>query len=143
MPRLSSLDGNKISYQEWGAAGTLPPVLLHHGFLSNATSNWVTPGVVAALSDAGRQVIALDARGHGASGKPHDPSVYGEGKMAQDLRQLVDVAGAAQVDLVGYSMGALVALLAASQDARIHRLVVGGIGAGVLDLGGWESRRTP
>ncbi len=142
IPRFTSVDGIEIAYYEWGAAGTLPPVLLHHGFISNATVNWVTPGVVAALSDAGRQVIALDARGHGASGKPHDPSVYGEDKMARDLRQLVDVVGAAQVDLVGYSMGALVALLAASQDARIHRLVVGGIGAGVVDLGGMESRRT-
>src|ERR1035438_9843763 len=116
----------------WGAAGALPPVFLHHGFIANADINWVRPGIVAALTNAGRQVVALDARGHGSSDKPHDPSYYGEEKMARDLRQLFDSIGAVRVDLVGYSMGAIVSLIAASQDERIRRLVVGGVGSGVV-----------
>jgi pimeloyl-ACP methyl ester carboxylesterase len=71
--------------------------------------------------------VALDARGHGASGKPHDPSFYGEEKMAGDLRQLFDLSGTQQVDLVGYSMGANVSLLTASQDTRVRRLMVCGV----------------
>jgi pimeloyl-ACP methyl ester carboxylesterase len=140
MPHFASADGIDIAYQDWGAdapaapATSLPPVVLHHGFIADATVNWVGPGVVAALVRAGRRVIALDARGHGASGKPHDPSSYGEEKMAADLRRLFDlISGAEQVDLVGYSMGAAVALLVASQDARVRRLVVGGVGAGIAD----------
>jgi pimeloyl-ACP methyl ester carboxylesterase len=143
MPRFSALDGTEIAYYEWGSAGQLPPMVLHHGFISNTKVNWVGTGIVNALTSAGRQVIALDARGHGASGKPHDPALYGEEKMAQDLRQLFDAIGAAQVDLVGYSMGAIVALIVASQDARVRRLVVGGVGAGVVEHGGMETPQLP
>ncbi len=140
MPRFIAADGVEIAYETWGTAGALPPVLLHHGFISNARNNWVQPGIVAALTNAGRQVVALDARGHGTSGKPHDASFYGEEKMARDLRQLFDNVGARQVDLVGYSMGAVVSLLTASQDERIRRLVVGGVGAGVAEPGEGNAR---
>ena len=146
MPHFASHDGIDIAYQEWAADETaaraamaapaipLPPVVLHHGFIADANVNWVVPGVVAALVRAGRRVVALDARGHGASSKPHDPSSYGEEHMAADLRRLFDLIGGAElVDLVGYSMGAAVALLVASQDARVRRLVVGGVGAGIVD----------
>jgi pimeloyl-ACP methyl ester carboxylesterase len=115
-------------------------VILHHGFIANANVNWVLPGIVTALTNAGRQVVALDARGHGDSGKPHDPVFYGEEKMVQDLRRLFDSVGASRVDLVGYSMGAIVSLIAASQDERIRRLVVGGVGAGVVEQGGVDTR---
>lgn len=133
MDHFIASDGVEIAYQTWGSAGPMPPVVLHHGFIANANLNWVLPGIVAALTDAGRQVAALDARGHGASGKPHDPSFYGEGKMAQDLRQLFDIIGTAQVDLVGYSMGAVVSLLTASQEKRIRRMVVGGVGGMLIE----------
>lgn len=152
MPRFSSFDGTEIAYQEWGAdaagaadataATPLPPVVLHHGFIADANLNWVGPGVVAALVRAGRRVVALDARGHGASGKPHDPGFYGEDKMAADLRRLFDLTGASQVDLAGYSMGAVVSLLTASQDARVRRLVVGGVGGGLVARDGLAARAT-
>ena len=139
MPEFLSFDGIKIAYETWGAAGERPPVLLHHGFIANAEINWVRPGIVTALTQAGCQVFALDARGHGASGKPHDPAFYGEAKMVRDLQQLIDLIGVDQVDLVGYSMGAIVSLSTASQDARIRRLVVGGVGAGVVEAGGLDT----
>ncbi|MGO8946737.1 MAG: alpha/beta fold hydrolase [Ktedonobacterales bacterium] len=140
MPRFLSFDGIEIAYETWGTAGERPPVLLHHGFIANAEINWVRPGIVAALTQAGRQVVAIDARGHGTSAKPPDPAFYGEDKMVQDLRQLIDITGAEQVDLVGYSMGAIVSLSTASQDTRIRRLVVGGVGAGVVEAGGLDGR---
>jgi pimeloyl-ACP methyl ester carboxylesterase len=141
--RFTAPDGIELAYYVWGGASILPPVVLHHGFISNTKVNWVGTGIVEALTAAGRQIVALDARGHGASGKPHDPTQYGEEKMAQDLRRLFDVVGAAQVDLVGYSMGAIVALIVASQDARVRRLVVGGAGAGVVEHGGMETPQIP
>ena len=146
MPRFSSFDGIEIAYQEWGGDSMttlLPPVFLHHGFIADANLNWVGPKVTEALSRAGRRVVALDARGHGASGKPHDSSFYGEDKMAADLRRLFDLSGVDQVDqvdLVGYSMGALVSLLTASQDSRVRRLVVGGVGAGIVERDSLNSR---
>jgi pimeloyl-ACP methyl ester carboxylesterase len=144
MPTFTSFDGVEIAYETWGNASPLPAVLLHHGFIANADINWVRPGIVAALTQAGRRVVALDARGHGASAKPYDPAFYGEDKMARDLEQLIDLAleatGQNTVDLVGYSMGAIVSLTTASQDSRIRRLVVGGIGAGVVEQGGLDIR---
>src|SRR5215469_9763118 len=144
MPKFTSVDGIEIAYQTWGDTGPLPAVLLHHGFIANADINWVRPGIVAALTHAGRRVVALDARGHGASGKPYDPAFYGEDKMSQDLVQLIDLVlgatGQSVVDLVGYSMGAIVSLITAARDGRIRRLVVGGVGAGVVEQGGLDAR---
>jgi pimeloyl-ACP methyl ester carboxylesterase len=133
-------DGIEIAYQEWGEREPSPPVVLHHGFVANADANWVGPGVVDALLAAGHRVIAPDARGHGRSDKPHDPARYGEQRMARDLAVLLDVIGASQIDLVGYSMGAIVALIFSSDEARVRRLVVGGIGSGVIECGGVDRR---
>jgi pimeloyl-ACP methyl ester carboxylesterase len=114
--------------------------VLHHGFAADANANWVVPGVLDALLAADRQVIAPDARGHGRSEKPHDPSYYGEQRMARDLGRMLDLVGAAQVDLVGYSMGAIVSLIFSSDDERVRRLVVGGVGSGVIECGGVDRR---
>jgi pimeloyl-ACP methyl ester carboxylesterase len=134
-------DDVQIAYQQWGGEGTpSPPVVLHHGFVVDANANWVGPGVVDALVAAGRRVIAPDARGHGASEKPHDPARYGEDRMARDLAVLLDTVGAAEVDLVGYSMGAIVSLIYASGGERVRRLIVGGVGSGVIECGGVDRR---
>ncbi len=141
MKSFKSWDQLEIAYQEWGAEQTLSrPVVLHHGFVVDANANWLVPGVVEALLTAGRRVIAPDARGHGRSQKPHDPARYGEQRMARDLAVLLDVVGAREVDLVGYSMGAVVALIYASGGERVRRLVVGGVGSGVLECGGVDRR---
>lgn len=140
MKRFTADDGIEIVYDEWGTPSDQPPVLLHHGFVADANLNWVMPGVVAALVAAGRHVVAPDARGHGRSGKPHDPARYGEARMARDLRSLMDVVGAAELDLVGYSMGAIVSLITATDEPRVRRLAVGGVGAGVVELGGVDTR---
>ena len=147
MQRFTSFDGVSIVYYAWPADGqqadqaaALPPVVLHHGFVANAQVNWVIPGVVQALTGAGRAVFALDARGHGASDKPHDPARYGERAMSRDLSGLFDVIGSAELHLVGYSMGSIVSLLTAASDRRISKLVVGGVGAGVVEAGGVDTR---
>jgi pimeloyl-ACP methyl ester carboxylesterase len=134
-------DGLKIAYHQWGAEGRVaPPVLLHHGFAANAEANWTRTGVVEALLSGRRLVLAIDARGHGHSEKPHDPERFGEQLMARDLACLLDHLGLTAIDLVGYSMGAIVALLFASSDPRVRRLVVGGVGSGVVECGGVDRR---
>ena len=138
--RFESFDGTEIAYQQWGERGPLPPVVLHHGFVADATVNWVLPGVVAALLGAGREVVAPDARGHGRSEKPHEPERYGEANMARDLAVLVARLGREEIDLAGYSMGAIVALLHASTGEGVRRLVVGGVGSGVVECGGVDRR---
>jgi pimeloyl-ACP methyl ester carboxylesterase len=133
-------DGLEIAYQEWSEETALPPVILHHGFAANAEANWVATGVVDALTTGGRRVVGLDARGHGQSEKPHDPDRYGEQRMARDLAVLLDTIDAPRIDLVGYSMGAIVSLIFASTDERVRRLVIGGVGSGVIECGGVDRR---
>jgi pimeloyl-ACP methyl ester carboxylesterase len=60
--------------------------------------------------------------------------------MARDLERLVDEIGAERVDLVGYSMGAVVSLLFAAAADRVRRLVIGGVGSGVVECGGVDRR---
>ncbi|HEX3792475.1 MAG TPA: alpha/beta hydrolase [Pseudonocardiaceae bacterium] len=129
---FESFDGTPIAYYQWGQVTATPPVVLLHGFAANAEANWVAPGVVAALTEAGRQVVAMDARGHGDSGKSDDPRHYGDGTMSRDLSCLFDVLGVDGVHLAGYSLGAVVSLITAAQDARVRRLVLGGIGGDVV-----------
>jgi pimeloyl-ACP methyl ester carboxylesterase len=140
VPTFRSTDGLEIAYTRSGADPSGPPVLLHHGFGASGEIDWVDPGTVAALTAAGREVVTLDARGHGGSAKPHDPARYGETRMAADVSTLLDVLGVEQVDLAGYSMGAVVSLVTAAREPRVRRLVVGGIGAGAVELGGVDSR---
>ncbi|MCP2168693.1 alpha/beta fold hydrolase [Goodfellowiella coeruleoviolacea] len=137
---FTSSDGLTIAYREWPGEADAPPVLLHHGFAVDAVLNWVYPGLVGALTAAGRRVVAVDARGHGASAKPSTVAHYGERRMAEDVATLVELLGVAEIDLVGYSMGAIVSLLVAADQPWVRRLVVGGIGAAVVELGGVETR---
>jgi pimeloyl-ACP methyl ester carboxylesterase len=51
--------------------------------------------------------------------------------------------GVSQIDLVGYSMGSIVALIVASREPRVGRLIVGGIGESAVILGGIDSRVLP
>ncbi|MFC7528361.1 alpha/beta fold hydrolase [Actinoplanes sp. GCM10030250] len=140
MPTFRATDGVEIHYQSWDGDPDLPLVLLHHGFIANGITNWVLPGVVDALRDSGRRVATIDARGHGQSGKPHDPAFYGEARMSEDVVTLIDLLGMPAVDLVGYSMGGIVALITATRESRVRRLAVGGIGAAVVELGGVDTR---
>ncbi|MEU8660293.1 alpha/beta fold hydrolase [Actinoplanes philippinensis] len=143
MPTFEATDGVEIYWEQWEGDADLPPVLLHHGFIANGQTNWVLPGIVAALTATGRRVIAIDARGHGRSGKPHDPAFYGESRMAQDVITLLDLLKVERVDVAGYSMGAIVSLILATSDPRVRRLVIGGIGSAVVELGGVDTRIIP
>src|SRR4051794_18941877 len=98
MKRFASFDGLQIAYHEWGtASASAPPVVLHHGFVADAASNFELPGIVDALVSAGRRVIGIDARGHGQSEKPHDADRYGFATMSRDLVTLIDLIGTADV----------------------------------------------
>lgn len=143
---LTADDGVRIAYGVRGdgtGGDGRPPVVLHHGFTVSAALQWVGTGVAPALEAAGRTVVLLDARGHGRSDTPHDPALYGEPRMARDLRLLVDHLGFDRYDLVGYSMGSIVSLLTAADDPRVRRVVVGGVGAGIVELGGVDTRALP
>jgi pimeloyl-ACP methyl ester carboxylesterase len=124
--RFPSFDGRQIAYEVFGAG---PETLLLHGFASDHLGNWVRPGIVDALVTSGRRVIAYDARGHGASDKPHDVDAYEHNAMVRDAQALLDLLGVTAVDVVGYSMGAIVSSrLVGGGEPRARSLVLGGVG---------------
>lgn len=125
MQTFASFDGLPIAYAVGGAG---PDVLLLHGFASDHTGNWVRPGVAAALVASGRRVIAYDARGHGQSAKPHDVDAYEHDAMVRDARGLLDHLAVTRVDVVGYSMGSIVASRLVPHEPRARSLVLGGVG---------------
>ncbi len=119
-------DGVKIHYETWGEGY---PIILVHGFLSNLAANWVDQNWVETLQPL-RRVVALDARGHGQSDKPHDPEAYGEENMAGDVLRLMDHLGIDKADLFGYSMGSgISAHLLAYHGDRFSSVILGGIGS--------------
>lgn len=119
-------DGVRIAYMDEGEG---EPILLIHGFASNVATNWIDPGWVRTLTQAGRRVIAYDNRGHGQSDKLYDPALYGAPAMAEDARRLLDHLGIEKTDVLGYSMGArIAAFLTFAHPARVRSVIFGGLG---------------
>ena len=116
----------EIAYLDAGAGD---PIVLVHGFASSKEFNWVNPSWVGELTGAGRRVVALDNRGHGASSKPYDPAAYEMTLMAGDVCALLDHLQIERADVMGYSMGArIVTFLTVNHPARVRSIVMGGLG---------------
>lgn len=126
MRRFKASDGLEIAIHELGDPTDAYPVILQHGFSASSAGNWMTPGIAAALVKAGRRVVAVDARGHGASDTPHDPKLYSRARLAQDISEAAVAAGAERYDLAGYSMGGMVGVITAANDRRVQRLAICG-----------------
>lgn len=116
------------------------PVLLLHGFASNHAVNWVSPGWMKTLTEAGYRAIALDHRGHGQSSKSYDPVDYTPDRMAGDAAALLKHLGIERAHVMGYSMGARIsAFLALAKPAEVATLVFGGLGMGMVEgVGDWD-----
>jgi pimeloyl-ACP methyl ester carboxylesterase len=93
-------NGVKIHYIVEGEG---EPVVLIHGFTADIDMQWRMPGIISKLKQD-YQVVALDNRGHGKSGKPHDPKQYGP-EMVNDVIRLLDHLKIEKANIVGYSMG--------------------------------------
>ncbi|HET8578750.1 MAG TPA: alpha/beta hydrolase [Methylomirabilota bacterium] len=107
--------------------GTGPPVILIHGLYASADLNWHRPGMTKRL--AGRyQVIALDLRGHGRSGKPSEEGACGR-ETAEDVVRLMDHLGIAKAHVVGYSLGGMITMrLLADHPDRVRSGTLAGMG---------------
>jgi pimeloyl-ACP methyl ester carboxylesterase len=129
VPSIRS-DGVEIAYRDEGEGD---PVLLIHGFASNATVNWADPGWLRHLSKAGFRAIAIDNRGHGSSQKLYRADDYGARLMAEDARRLLDHLAIPRADVMGYSMGArITVLLALIHPAQVRSAILGGLGINIV-----------
>jgi pimeloyl-ACP methyl ester carboxylesterase len=115
-------NGVRIRYIEQGQG---PAIVLIHGYTGTADRHWINPGVFADLAKDHR-VVALDCRGHGKSGKPHDPKAYGA-EMGQDVIRLLDHLEMRRAHIIGYSLGAIIAgqLLTTNADRFLTAVFVG------------------
>lgn len=72
----------------------------------------------------GRQVVAIDLRGHGKS-EPPKREAYAPEDYAQDIGAVLDALGLREVILVGHSMGSAAALaFAAANSSRVRGLLL-------------------
>ena len=118
--------GLRLAYEVQGSGA---PIVLVHGFASSRATNWRSPSWYRALTEAGRQVISLDVRGHGESDRPHDATAYDEGELAHDVVRLLDHLSLARADVMGYSMGGFILLrVLAEHPERLSKVVIAGVG---------------
>ena len=137
MPSFES-DGVTIAYE---TSGDGPPVLLVHGFASNAAVNWMFTRWVETLNSAGFRTIALDNRGHGSSGKLYDPAAYTIPAMAGDAVNLLDHLAIPRCAVMGYSMGArITAWLAIHHPERVSKAIMAGLAGNLINgVGGGDA----
>lgn len=132
--RFRSLDGTELAWHEVGEGR---PLILLHGYFSNAYTNWIRYGHAARLANAGFRVIMPDLRAHGESAKPQELSAYPQDVLADDGFALIQHLGLMDYDLAGYSLGGRTCVRMLSRGAKPRRAVLCGMGLdGILDTAG-------
>jgi pimeloyl-ACP methyl ester carboxylesterase len=121
---------HSIYYEQHGSG---KPVVLIHGAAVSFQNNYATFGWIEKLNESGLQVIGLDLRGHGKSGKPLDVESYGTENLASDVLAVMDELELNQVSVVGYSLGSVVALhLVQAFPQRFSKAALVATGDGLL-----------
>src|SRR3954469_11779035 len=112
----ADVNGLQLYYEEHGSGD--PLVLLHGGIHAGEMFGAILPQLAE-----GRRVIAVDLQGHGHTAdidRPLRPEL-----MAGDIAALIEHLGLERADVMGYSLGGLVALRTAIQHPeRVRRLVL-------------------
>jgi pimeloyl-ACP methyl ester carboxylesterase len=112
--------GIRFAYRRLGPPTGTPLVLLQH--FSGNIDSW-DPAVVNALA-ADRPVIAFDNAGVGRSTGQTPDSVEA---MARDAVEFINLLGAPEVDLLGFSLGGCVAQqIAAEHGGLVRKLILVG-----------------
>jgi pimeloyl-ACP methyl ester carboxylesterase len=124
--------GTRLAYRRFGKPGGVPLLFLQH--FTGTLDNW-DPQVVNGLA-RDREVILFDNAGVASSDGEVPTTIEGMAKHAIDLLAALNVQ---QADLLGFSMGSLVAQqVALEQPALVRRVILigsgprGGIGMATL-----------
>lgn len=133
--RFRARDGAELA---WRSIGSGRPFVLLHGLMGSGAM-LAGQDLVSGLAGHGYRVILPDLRGHGDSGRPHDPACYRPDVLADDLLALLAHLELDDYDLGGYSMGGKLVLRLLARGALPAHAVVGGQGLDALDA---ESDRT-
>ncbi|MDQ2877901.1 MAG: alpha/beta hydrolase [Pseudomonadota bacterium] len=131
-------DGTRLAWRELAPpSGDGRPVVLIHGYFSNAGVNWIRYGHAARIAAKGFRVIMPDLRGHGSSDKPHDPAFYLPDVLMRDGLALIAHLGLTDYDLGGYSLGARTTVRMLAGGTAPRRVVLAGMGlTGIVNTQG-------
>ncbi len=120
--RTVPVDGVDFAYRELGPMTGVPVVFLTH--LAAVLDNW-DPRVVDGIA-AKHHVIAFDNRGVGASGGSTPTTIDA---MADDAVAFIQALRLEQIDLLGFSMGGMIAqLIAAAHPQLVRKVILAGTG---------------
>jgi pimeloyl-ACP methyl ester carboxylesterase len=114
-----NVNGIDLAYDIQGSG---PDFVLVHGF-TGSSLDWAD--VIEPLSERHR-VVTLDHRGHGESTNTGDLASYSFDQLVSDLDALLDALGLQQFDLLGHSMGGIVAMryVLGPGRARVRSLIL-------------------
>jgi pimeloyl-ACP methyl ester carboxylesterase len=101
-------EGARIWYATFGSG--LPVILLHGGLGHGGNWGYQVP----ALVEHGYRAVVIDSRGHGRSTRDARP--YSYELMASDVLAVMDALHLEKAALMGWSDGACIALILATQD---------------------------
>ena len=134
---MPDVDNNGIAIH-YEVEGSGPPLVLQHGSFGSL-EDWREIGYVAPLRECS-SLILIDARGHGKSGKPHDPAAYDLRARASDVIAVLDDLGIQTADFMGYSMGGWIGFgLAKYAPHRFRSLILGGAHPFAEDMGAFRA----
>ena len=120
--RTITVNGVDFAYRELGPATGVPVVFLTH--LAAVLDNW-DPRVVDGIA-AQHRVIAFDNRGVGGSSGSTPDTIEA---MAHDAVAFIRALGLEKVDLLGFSMGGMIAqLIAADEPQLVRKVILAGTG---------------
>lgn len=118
MPTIER-SGQRVRWMEWPGEGDAPVIVLAHNLLADAGTFADVAGRLAPR----HRVLAVDLRGHGASGGA--PRAFTTLDLAEDLAAVLDAAGVAAAYVAGTSLGAAAAAeLALRRPPRVRGLAL-------------------
>jgi pimeloyl-ACP methyl ester carboxylesterase len=130
-------NGIRFAYRRWGKRSGLPLVFSNH--LNGNLDNW-DPAVLDGLANE-REVIIFNNAGV-ASSTGEVPTTFAG--MAQNAEAFIDALGLKQIDLLGFSMGGMVAQqITLDRPELIRKLILIGTGPRGFDAGNGQGHITP
>jgi pimeloyl-ACP methyl ester carboxylesterase len=132
---FESFDGVHITYTDEGQG---EPILLLHGFI-NSRKSWEKTALKQDLLGSGYRVIIPDMRGNGDSDKPQTDIAYKNNAEVKDLILLMNHLNMESYKAIGYSRGSIVLAKLLTEDARVAKAVLGGMGIDFTNTN-WDRR---
>lgn len=130
-------NGIRFAYRRFGKPGKLPLVFNQH--FSGNLDNW-DPAVLDGLARE-REVIIFDNAGVGASTGEVPTTFAG---MAKNAEAFVDALGLKKIDLLGFSIGGMIAQqITLDRPELINKLILVGTAPRNMDAGGGQGHLTP